>query len=76
MVITFDAHDAETPAGKPFAPDTPLLDIPVAFVVAIVTLVIAVLIHTVGLEEGAPAVLAAATVTATDVRVAERQGAE
>jgi len=33
MVITFPAHVAETPAGKPFAHDTPLLEIPVALVV-------------------------------------------
>ena len=57
IVIVFAAQFAETPAGKPAA--TP---IPVAPVVAIVMLVSKVLIHKVGLEEGAPAVLAAVTV--------------
>ena len=33
MVMVLLAHDAETPVGKPFAPDTPLLVIPVAPVV-------------------------------------------
>jgi hypothetical protein len=54
--MVFDDHDADTPAGKPSVPDVPPV-MPVAPVVAMVTLVIAVLIHTVGLEEGAPAVL-------------------
>jgi hypothetical protein len=58
IVIVFDAHVADTPAGKPFAPDTPLFDIPVAPVVAIVILVNAVLLHRTGDEDGAPAVLA------------------
>jgi hypothetical protein len=62
IVIKFDAHVAETPAGKPFAPDTPLFDIPVAPVVAIVMAVTAVLIHNVGIEEGVPAVFAGVTV--------------
>ena len=58
MVITFPAHAAETPAGKPFPPDTPLLEIPVATVVAWVMFVKAVLIHKVGVLDAAPAVLA------------------
>ena len=62
MVITFPAHVAETPAGKPFAPDTPLLEIPVATVVAWVIFVKAVLIHKVGVLDAAPAVLFAVTV--------------
>ena len=62
MVMVFDAHVAETPAGKPFAPDTPAFEIPVAPVVAIVMFVSTVLIHKVGVEEGAPAVFAAVTV--------------
>ena len=64
IVIVFDAHVADTPAGKPFAPDTPLFDIPVAPVVAIVILGDnTVLIHCVGVEDGLPAVLLAVTIT-------------
>jgi hypothetical protein len=62
MVITFDAHVAETPAGNPFAPETPAFDIPVAPVVVIVMDVSAVLIHNVGFVEGLPAVLFCLTV--------------
>jgi hypothetical protein len=51
------AHDAVTPAGKPVA-----VPIPVAPVVAIVILVSAVLIHRVGVLDGAPAVLFGVTV--------------
>jgi hypothetical protein len=57
IVITFAAHAAVTPAGNPVA-----APIPVAPVVAIVILVSTVLIHKVGLEEGAPAVFATVTV--------------
>ena len=52
-----EAHAAETPAGKPVA-----VPIPVAPVVAIVILVSAVLIHKVGVLDGAPAVLFGVTV--------------
>jgi hypothetical protein len=62
MVIVLDAHVAETPAGKPFAPETPLFEIPVAPVVAWVILVNNVLIHNVGVDEGAAAVLFGVTV--------------
>ena len=62
IVIVFDPNEADTPAGKPFAPDTPLLAIPVAPVVVCVTVVITVLIHTEGDEEAAPTVLFAGTV--------------
>ena len=62
IVMVFDAQEALTPAGKPFAPDTPALDIPVAPVVLIVMFVKAVLIHKVGVEEGVPAVFKAVTV--------------
>jgi len=62
MVIVFDAQVALTPAGKPFAPDTPALDIPVAPVVEMVMSVKAVLIHNVGVEEGVPAVFKGVTV--------------
>ena len=58
----FDAQVADTPAGKPFAPDTPLLEIPVAPVVAIVIAVSAVLIHKVGELDGVPAVLFGVTI--------------
>ena len=57
MVIVLDAHVALTPAGKPFAPDTPLFDMPVAPVVVCVMLVSTVLIHSVGEDEAALAVL-------------------
>jgi hypothetical protein len=62
MVIEFDAQVADTPAGKPFAPDTPLLDMPVAPVVAMVMAVNGVLIHSVGVEDGDPAVFTGVTV--------------
>jgi len=62
MVMVFDAQVALTPAGKPFAPDTPALEIPVAPVVVIVIFVKAVLIHNVGVEDGVPAVFAGVTV--------------
>ena len=62
MVIVFDAQVAETPAGKPFAPETPSLEIPVAPVVVCVIAVKAVLIHKVGVLEAAPAVLFGVTV--------------
>jgi hypothetical protein len=51
IVITFDAHEAVTPAGNPVG-----VPIPVAPVVAIVMFGDnAVLIHKVGVEEGGPA---------------------
>jgi len=62
IVIVPPDQVALTPAGRPFAPDTPLLAIPVAPVVVCVILVIAVLIQTVGVDEGPLAVLAAVTV--------------
>ncbi len=62
MVITFPDHEALTPAGKPFPPDTPLLAMPVAPVVVCVIFVKAVLIHKVGVLEAAPTALAANTV--------------
>ena len=57
MVIVLAAQPAVTPAGKPAA-----APIPVAPVVAIVILVSTVLIQSVGVEDGAPAVLAGVTV--------------
>ena len=50
MVIVFNAQCADTPAGNPFAPDTPSFDIPVAPVVACVMAVKAVLTHKVGVN--------------------------
>ena len=47
MVITFNDHVADTPAGNPLAPDTPLFNIPVAPVVACVIELRDVLIHNV-----------------------------
>ena len=61
-MIVLAAQCADTPAGNPLAPATPSLDIAVAPVVAIVILVSAVLIHSVGVDEGAPAVLLGVTV--------------
>jgi hypothetical protein len=55
--MTLASHAAVTPAGNPVA--TP---IPVAPVVAMVILVRGELTHSVGLEEGVPAVFAAVTV--------------
>ena len=62
IVIKLDAHDADTPAGNPFAPDTPALEIPVAPVVLCVIFVNSVLIHNVGVDDAAPAVLFGVTV--------------
>ena len=63
-MIVLAAQCADTPAGNPFAPETPSLDMPVALVVVIVMFgAITVLIHTVGDDDGAPAVLLAVTVT-------------
>jgi hypothetical protein len=57
IVMVLLAHAADTPAGNPFAPEMPSLDIAVAPIVVIVIFVRAVLIHNVGVEEGEPAVL-------------------
>ena len=58
MVITLAAQRADTPKGKPVA-----VPMPVAPVVAIVMLGLnAVLIQSVGVEDGAPAVLFGVTV--------------
>jgi hypothetical protein len=53
MVMVLPDHAALIPAGKPFAPDTPLFVMPVAPVVVWVILVIAVLILTIGEEDAA-----------------------
>ena len=57
MVIRLAAQAAVTPEGKPVG-----APIPVAPVVAIVMFVIRVLIHKVGVDDGAPAVLVRITV--------------
>ena len=62
MVMVLPAQLADMPAGNPLAPETPLFAIPVAPVVVCVTLVISVLIQTVGEDEAAPAVLLGDTV--------------
>ena len=57
------AKVTETPAGKPFAPDAPSFEMPVAPVVVIVMSgEIAELTHKVGDEEAVPAVLFGVTV--------------
>jgi hypothetical protein len=62
IVIVLLAHVALTPAGKPLAPLTPALLMPVAPVVVCVILVSAVLIHSVGLLDATPAVLFGVTI--------------
>jgi hypothetical protein len=57
MVIIFDAQVAVTPNGRPVA-----VPIPVATVVLSVTGVIATLVHVIGVEDAAPAVLFGVTV--------------
>ena len=57
MVMVLDAKAAVTPAGNPVA-----VPIPVAPVVACVILVNAVLMHKVGVDDAAPAVLFGVTV--------------
>ena len=63
MVIVLAAQCADTPAGTPLAPDTASFDMPVApFVAMVTTGEMAVLIHTVGDDDGVPAVLFSITV--------------
>ena len=57
MVIVFDAQAAVTPAGKFVG-----VPMPVAPVVVCVMFVKAVLIHKVGVDDAAPAVLAGLTI--------------
>ena len=57
IVITFEAHVAPTPAGKPVT-----VPIPVAPVVACVIFVSAVLMHNVGVDDAEPTVFAGVTV--------------
>ena len=72
MVIVFNAHVADTPAGNPLAPGTPSFEMPVAPVVACVIAVRAVLIHNVGADDPAPAVLAGVTVIVPVALTAEQ----
>ena len=63
MVMVLPAQVALTPAGKPLAPETASLDIPVAPVVAIMIEVVkAVFTTSVGFDDAVPAILAAVTV--------------
>jgi len=62
MVIVLLFQEAATPAGRPLAPAVPAFAIPVAPVVVYVILDNAVLIQTVGVEEGDAAVLFGLTV--------------
>ena len=57
IVIVLDAQDAVTPAGRPVG-----VPMPVAPVVVCAIAVKAVFIHSVGVEEAAPAVLSGVTV--------------
>ena len=57
IVMVLDTQVADTPAGSPVA-----VPMPVAPVVVCVMLVSAVLMHKVGVEEAAPAVLSGVTV--------------
>ncbi len=56
IVIVFEAQEAVTPAGRPVG-----VPIPVAPVVVCVIFVRAVLMHSVGVEDAAPAVLSGVT---------------
>ena len=56
------AQCAETPAGNPFAPETPSFAMPVARVVVWVMAVKTVLIHKVGAEDAAVTVILGVTV--------------
>ena len=69
-MITFPAHAALTPDGKPFAPVTPSLVMPVATVVAWVIFVKTEEIHKFGVLEAAAAVIAAVTVVVIVLEVA------
>lgn len=61
MVMVLELQEADTPVGSPLAPETPLFEIPEAPEVVWVILVREVLMRSVGLEDAAPAVLAAET---------------
>ena len=60
--MVLEAQLAATPAGNPFAPETPAFEIPVAPVIVWVILVNAEPMHKVGVEEATPTVLFGETV--------------
>ena len=60
--MALEAQVAITPGGKPLPPETPEFEIPVAPVVVCVIFVSTELMHKLGLEDAAPAVLAGVTV--------------
>ena len=62
IVITLADQVALTPAGRPLAPSTPSLAMPVAKVVECVIAVRTVLIHRVGVEDATPTVISGVTV--------------
>ena len=62
IVIVLEAQVAITPGGKPLAPETPELGIPVAPVVECVILINGVLIHNIGVVDAAVAVLTGVTI--------------
>ena len=64
------AQVADTPLGKPFAPETPLFEIPVAPVVVCVIFVNALFIHNVGVLDAAPAVFGVVIVIVVFAEVA------
>ena len=70
MVIVLDAQEADTPAGKSVA-----VPMPVAPVVVCVMAVKAVLMQSVGVEEGEPAVLLGIIVTVNAIPLLSHPGA-
>ena len=63
IIIALPDQVALTPAGKPFAPGTPLFEIPVAPVVVCVILVIAEFTHTLGVLDATLTVFRAEVLT-------------
>ena len=62
MIMVLDDQLALTPAGKPLTPDTPEFEMPVAPVVVCEMLVSTELMHKLGKDDAAPAVVAVVTV--------------
>ena len=71
-MIKLDAQVADTPVGKPFAPETPSFEIPVANVVLCVMLGKTVLMHKVGVDDAVPA----SPCTGTNSPVERRMGGQ
>ncbi len=65
MVIVFDAHEAETPAGNPVAVPIPVAPLVAPFVECVM-FVNTVLTHNVGVEDAALTVLFGLTVNVLD----------